>query len=832
MSSKNKLDQPFFLQKSIEFFRHLFYNQRYLRQVVSVLCSYKYRKEPVMEEKHKEYLEKLEEFAKKHFQKEFEHAINILNFSPFQLINSYLIYQTLEKQEFDLLVQIPDREIRQQFYVPALVMVALIELFRNYCLYKPEINVNDILMKDGKTFKIIDISGMVVKVQYTRSRGANCHSNLTMDEIKKDYIVTTLDNHKPGKSTQRNFGLYKNLFSQFFHISDDIPPSKFKRKSLIIAEGKIVDKLCEFEIDGKNLKYAFPYAEITRNGTWKTNLDIDPMIYIVNDSYTARDHILNKPDIQIDTVVFIGANKYRKHAPSAINDKNRGCFNNCIFIGSEDIPGLPDIRKWEWTQEETNHFNNVKPPKIETIEVPFPDLSSKLKEFHSFLHEIDSTYTCSISKEFKPYAWRALKTILPDEIDDLIEEFDNIDTFSDIAFESGEKLDEEWDLLKLLFREIIDLIKVENRKYEQLKKSSYHDVIVIPANYILRWTAEIKNMFGTWRIEPAPFNRFQELESSQKILFLGFYGHQQLHCMLEKSNSISMLLYAEEKAAYEKLKRNYESRNYALYQERVEKWADIIDLKYPQDTEQHLSSADEDDFSWAEFEFNEFAGDYTDISSKDRDCTKYEIEFEDGSRHVREGSRSVLKNDHPVLVRHLNIGDTIRDYENCEKEILRGFFPDGSLNQIEKDSQLWKKSLIRFWSDYCNGNVDECHRRLEKNGFKRKRFTLTKWLNMADKEMFPASDIDLRIIKDTIEDPELDVHFDSVMSSKKRNRSLSIQSGRELSDEITRFIQKQKKGKFLCKFSDDQINEIIRKNASLKTIKSISVIGEDDDNHA
>ena len=81
---------------------------------------------------------------------------------------------------------------------------------------------------------------------------------------------------------------------------------------------------------------AFPFQYITKTGRKTDNININPMIYIVNDYQTARTQILNNR-INIGNIIFIGANKYKDCYLEISEDlRNRKIKNSSIAsLGSD-----------------------------------------------------------------------------------------------------------------------------------------------------------------------------------------------------------------------------------------------------------------------------------------------------------------------------------------------------------------------------------------------------------------------------------------------------------------------------------------------------------------
>jgi hypothetical protein len=136
----------------------------------------------------KKYIEILKEFAERKLKSHFQ--IDKLDLDDFETINSYLIYQTIKenKRQKNTLIFVPDKETKSQFYVPAILTLALYNFIDNYIDDSTSYEVGDILQEDGNRYEIIKKTenGFTIK-------GANSIFKYPNFQQIKRYTITTAD---------------------------------------------------------------------------------------------------------------------------------------------------------------------------------------------------------------------------------------------------------------------------------------------------------------------------------------------------------------------------------------------------------------------------------------------------------------------------------------------------------------------------------------------------------------------------------------------------------------------------------------------------------------
>ncbi len=302
------------------------------------------------------YLNTLKHQAKENLKKWFN--IDSLELSDFGLINAFLIHQAMNENK-NLHIHLPTSQDRYELYVPVILTIALNQYINNFIDNEDvEYEIGDIVygINDKKRHRVIQIGENII-LQSLRENDNGLETTVERNSLRRNYILLNSNTHQ-----RQKFENYKNFFSSILkdeRIINDGLLQKFKHKSIIVAEKKIIEKLKSYKINNTKIHKAFPFAYVTNTGNITFNLPIEPMIYFTVNYDTARDILDNE---NIDHVIFIGANKYRNDIPGISNDLNGEEFKNAIFIGSAEIPehGIRNLLRWHWTMLEMYLLNYLE----------------------------------------------------------------------------------------------------------------------------------------------------------------------------------------------------------------------------------------------------------------------------------------------------------------------------------------------------------------------------------------------------------------------------------------------------------------------------------------
>jgi hypothetical protein len=787
-----------------------------------------------------EYLGKLVNHSRTELEKNYN--IADLGFDDFEIINFFLINKTLNQDSFNLAITLPQRDDKRDFYIPVLLSVGSTLFFQNYVDDKTNYNVGEIVQKDGKRFKITkktDAGYIILSDDQEKTEKFP-----TTKGIKK-YIVTTAN--LSARQSKVKFNHYRNLFKLIF--GEEYVPSKFSYKTAIILEkNEFLETLKTEKIPEIELKKAIPFKWITKKGLGQDESDyipIEPMIYLLPDYETFKEFVFDKIE-HLDSVIFIGKNKYEPHLSHIKRDLRKGHIPKAIFIGSKEIDGFTDLKTWKWTQAETNYFNDIDNSDLDFISVKPVLFLENLKKLEDRITQIDEDYCFNIKSLFrlKKILYSTTFPSFSSRLSSQIEYTNHIYTkeirsaVSESFLEINEDPEPYIKELIELFRNLICSITTD--KFQRLTELNKINILIVPERFIETWDEDLKNgeykeVFRKTKIYS--FKEFKQHNASftkrKNVALLSLFGYADfpidiLRTISHSSNNFSLILYPEEKELAEKLLAR--CQNEIMQEFCSEDRYSLCKLEYP------LIKKDEDisDIISRFFEQENFESTTYRIDHSEH--VEYEITFDNDEKDILEGSRTVLLSQHNLKrkekVANLIPGDSVRVYENTSRERLFRIATEndahGKLHDIIENSKLWKRCLQDYFLSVQSQNYgpEELINELHNNGAKIQLLTLKKWLDIEERDLFPAQTINLIAIKRTINCKIFDSKFDEIKHSKKAYRSIMIALGRDLSDEIMDYIISDKKviGKILSQFSKEQIAEFINTSAPLHKIKKLEIL--------
>lgn len=771
------------------------------------------------------YLEVLVGFSEKKLKTYFD--IDKLGFEYFELVNSYLIHQTIKdkKNKKNTLIFIPNGNTKSQFYLPVIFTIAIYNFTDNYIDDTTEYVIGDILQKNGNRYEIINKTetGYILK--------GNGLTYPTQKQIKS-YIITNANLKE--RKVKLKFNLYRSFFASV--IKEDIKflPSKFKYKSIIVTDKSIVEELKNYQIDGEKIHKAFPFRYVTKSGVQTDNIPIEPMIYIVNDYETARKHILEK-GVKIRNITFIGQNKYKEHHLEISEDLNNNKIENCLFVGSTDLPeyAIPNLLKWKWTLPELDYFNYFETFPINKIIVEDVAFSKSLIEFDIVINKIENDYGINI-KELYKFVRNILPIIIPSQKSRLVSQLENTliyfenegeDIVETALDEIGEyDYEEIWSEVLEKFKNLIDCKRNSLSKFEKITSFQKIDYLVVPKEYLDFWIDELKNNKVRNIIS---FKEFNQLEIKNKtIVFLGFFGYNHLKSMMYNSNKIHIILYQQEDEYFESCFQRLKNETYNELRNSHRK--EISEISF-RETE-HIENVDElIKRLFGQEEDSKTNPDYSE-SYNSNICRVLGFENDTECLELDENKTVLLKINNQERfekVKNLTVGDKIRVYDNSSKEelyqVALHFDNEGEFSKIEEFSKLWKNELKTFYTNF--NSLKDLHYNLMSIGLSIKNEqTLHNWININSNVKFPQRKKDLAVLRKAINSIILNENFSNILKYRIGFNRIMISLGRKFSGEITEFILTKKKGQFLQQFSELQIQQFVNQNAKERTIKSIKAI--------
>jgi len=771
------------------------------------------------------YLEILIEFSERKLKKHFK--IKILEFDQFETVNSYLIHQTIQDNKHNTLLYIPDKETKSQFYIPAIFTLALYNFIDNYIDDTTVYEIGDVLQKDGNRYQIIRKGN----TNFTIKGNGNAEITLKKAQIRK-YIIT--NTNLKDRQVKLKFNTYRNFFQSILNVNENELPSKFKYKSVIVTDKSIVSELKAHKINGEQIHKAFPFQYVTKSGKQSNNIPIDPMIYVVNDYETVRRHILTQ-EIIVRNITFIGGNKYKELHLEITEDLNNGKIENCLLIGSTDLStnSIPNLRKWKWTLAELDYFNYFSTYPINKVITENEQFTIALNDFNNSIQQIEKEYGINLNELYK-YVRNILPIIIPSPKSRLLTQIDNAliyfekegeDIVETILSDIGEyDYDDVWDEISDKFLVLINSKKTAHYKFQKIVTFQKIDYLIVPKEYLEIWQEEInsykvKNLIS--------FKEFNSLTVKNKtIVFLGFFGFNHLKSMMYNSNKINIILYPQEETHFNNCEKKLRRETYQELKspdrktisdisfketEQIENIDDLINRLFSQDDEAKMNP----DYS------ENFATNIIRELTFENDIEKLELD---------ENKTVLLKinqKERFEKVKNLKTGDKIRVYDNSSKEELYQVAlwadTDGKFVGIEKLSKLWKNELKRFCQKH--ESLDVLFDNLKNKGLSiTSKSTLQNWIKAESSVKFPQKRKDLLIIKKEINSNYLNENYNKIQKSRNSYNGIMIALGRDLSDEISDYIQYKRKGKLLKQFNTKQIQQFVDQNAKERIIKTIKAI--------
>ncbi|MGQ1908185.1 hypothetical protein ACT3CE_00210 [Marinifilum sp. RC60d5] len=780
------------------------------------------------------YLSNLLNHSKSELEKNYN--INDFEFDDFEFINFFLINKALNEDNYNLAINFPQRDDKRDFYIPVLLSVTSTLFFQNYVDDKTDYVIGEIVQKDGLRFRIIGKTDDGFKI--ISEDVAKTVKYPTNKSIKK-YIVTTAA--LTARQVKTKFNHYRNLFKLIF--GDDYVPSKFTYKAAIIVERKdFLESLKNKKLSEVDLKKAIPFKWVTKKGFDKNESDsipIEPMIYLLPDYETFKEFVFDKIE-NLESVVFIGKNKYEPFLTQIKRDLRKGNIPKAIFIGSNGIDNIENLKTWKWTQSETNYFNEIEDSSFNLINTAPSDFINSIQVFEQKIQEIDTEYCFNLKTLFR-LKKILYSTVLPNKNFRLVSQLEYLrhiyskeiySIVSESFFEINEDPKPHIDILTELANSIIANIPLD--KWDSFLKLERADILIVPERFKDTWLYELKSLV---KIKVLSFKEFKNLHNRfttrKNIAFLTIFGfadspNEILRFIEQTSNDFYFILYPEEIKLVEKLLNK--CKNESIEQFGSKHRYSLSHVEYPiikedEDISDIISKFYEQD----SFENRTYHYEHT-------ENIEYKLTFKNDEIVVLEGSKAVLlltdNQKRKEKVSNIVSGDKVRVYENTSKERLFEIASEndeqGKLVEIIENSKTWKQCLINYYNNKKSYtyNEEQLLKELLDNGAKIQIVTLKKWLNISDKDFFPSQIINLIAIKRTIDCDILNSKFDEIKRCKKAYRSIMIALGRDLSDEIMDYIISNKKvvGKILQRFNSEQIDKFINESAPLQTVKNIQIL--------
>jgi len=786
------------------------------------------------------YSEKLLQKSKDDLKKRYNFELILKN--DFDIINANLINKTLNQNDYNLFIQTILTESKSSYYFPVIIAVAASLFFKNYCDDKTEYNIGDVLQKDGIRYIINAIYPEYYEFLSYQKRGVKRTTRIYKTDNLKKYIITTADLSKRKVNTR--FNNYKEFFNDLFNV--DYFPSKFSYKSVIILEKKsFLDELKHhYEFD---FKKSIPFKWVGKNGIERNEseyIPIEPMIYLTSDYEIFKEHLSDNIE-NLDSVIFIGKNKYEPHITKIKKDLRREIIPKAIFIGDEEINEFNDLIKWKWTYPEVQNLNKINKNETNIIEVTSDNLIESITDFNDFIKSIENEFSidCKSIIYFTRYIFSIIMIGFQTRLDNHLQFVERVlkekteTVLSESLYSINQNPQQYIENANEKIEEIFKNLNCE--KFIKFITQDKIDIIIVPNRQKNAWE-ELVNLFTHFtknRVKVFSINTFMKTQSlfsiPQNVYILSLFGfnckfYDLIKLLSKSSHKINYILYSDEKVLLKNEMKKIKNEQLSEYYSEDRK--QLCDIDFPKIKEAESIHQKIEEL------YSDFSGYNQNYNYDLSDHLYYKITFENSETEEIDGHRTVilekdLEESKKEQVSNLMTGDKIRIYENTDRKKLLTLAKqeddEGRLETIFSYSIFWKESLLKFFENISDifYTLDSLLSDLKTNGAKLKIATLTNWLDIDNDNLFPHSIENLRAIQRTINDEKFDLEFNNILKSRRLYRSIMISLGHNLSEELNDYIisKKRIKGEFLQKFSDNQIDSFLKHTAPLRTIKNIEI---------
>lgn len=823
-----------------------------------------------MEILNKEYLKNLIE----HSRQSLNQTLNFqkVNFSNFDMTNSFLIDQTLKSDRKNILITTPTKDRVNEFLLPTILITSL------HCLTKnsngeTELEVGDILVSkaEGRVSTVKEVNESSVRILPLGTIKRIDLKNLSDHILISSKYADRLEEVRYSKTRINNFEAtklkeiteYSSILS-YYNTTDIKLPLKNKNKVIIVAsKNEILTKIPS----------CIPFQYVNKSGEVYPDTPFDPLLIVVNDFNTVKEFFIEK-GIPIDTIAFIGDNKYQQSISAISKAYRQQKFNHCIFIGTQDIGTGEhfEVLKWNWTLPEIKFFNQQQYQNLTPEIISNSELSEATLEFTNFIAETEKRYENLINlkrllkfiRRIYPITSIGNENRIRERANEVYVSFESEaeEVFQDEYYNIDTDYQEDLEQIKTLAKNIINLIKNSNSKDRWFKNATDIDYIVVPKSIKIHYEKEIQNCFETKQkgIRLDSFGNIAELlkQPEQKVngnysglkntkvitvseffnkepdgkthLFLSLYSNGiftdiLLRKILSGNHKTKFLCYPEEAKALQMYLNSFQNKDEKEFRSAHREI--LCGIKFP-DTP---SINDENIDEWIKHLIELDEQKYTRTDEQ-----RYEIVFEDGSNTIERESKKVFVDGYDELykeIKQLQKGDRVRIYHNPDKETLHDIIKMTDekelFSRVDYFSALWKNALRSYFSSKGLGyHFESLYEELKSNGLSVSKVTLEMWLKEDCKIKFPQERRDILAIIKTVENSELNSNIGVIIALKKEYNGRLNKAGRNFSNEIDHYILTKEKGKMLDWLSDEHIEQIVSDGAPLRTIKSIKLIDEEE----
>lgn len=799
---------------------------------------------------------------------EKSYDLSSFNFSDFDFINSFLIEKILSINKANLLITFPDKDLINKTILPSIIITALNCFIKNFHCIETNLKANDIILNknDASLSNIRNVGETQINLHTRIGRIEIC--NVSKTDLLKKYTLLNVSINELNKIVCDNSGAsfrnkilkhYNKLINILSQLKTNGYSLPLQHTSKVVIVSSKIDSL-------KLIPEYIPYLYLKRNGDIDQlhNTFFDPLLIVVNDFKVVREQVFNK-GITVDTIIFIGDNKYAQPISAISKAFRQERFKHCIFLGTEDIESSEsfEIKKWNWTLPEIKYFSKQAYQNIKPINISNSELSSAINDYSKLITDLELQYSplVNLKKLYKFIRKIFPITALNNEgrirkrANEVYAEFilGAEDILNNEYYNIDKDYEEDFEKLKDLYQKILLIIKNSNAKAKHLETLSNIDFIVGPkaikgqlqkelSSFLTQTTeVRVRNLtdladvvnkqrqemnqrnVGLKNTKVFSFKEFLKGEQdSISYLFLSLYGNgisaeQFLQKVLLSNLCSKILLYEEEEKAFEYYLQKFQQSYLMEFSSKDRE--SLSEIHYPEVPNITPENID----AWLKYLIE-----LDDSRFSKDDEIKFEIIFEEESKPIKERKSKAVYiegyEENYKEVWELKKGDKVRIYRPPDNETLHDLIAvmdeTKFFQRVDEYSKKWKEPLIEFYQTNFQGyDLDGLHQLLISNGCSiKEKNTLKNWLDPYNKTKFPKRKRDIAAILKTIGKAEL---LKEILLLMKEYYGELPKQGNRLSDEIDKYIITLEKGPMLDLLKLNEIEKLINDNAPVRTIKEI-----------
>jgi hypothetical protein len=789
------------------------------------------------------YIKELTAEVKSNIESDFNFNDGVFkDFSSFDYVNFYLIYQyILKEKKDDFFISIPEDEYRPNFFASIFHSLVLIKLFQNDFNYQnsePKLQKNDLIYSSSRkrVFEVIRMFNETITVKYKFPKGKEGENPFTIKGHRFTKINPNLSNGRNTAPNIANYELFlKNTFNEKFPFL-----TEFINRTLVIAEK-------DFFNESKHL----PIRYTNRNGNISNDLPFfNYLIECCNTFQAAKEFLLDKSEI-FDEIIIIGDTKYRDCFYDILQEcKWKGKVKNIIAIGSEKPSKEHSFVQWLWSNQEIRIANQEDIKTIRKEKIKFEELYNNLIELAELIKQYKEDFGVDLYFVLKylTFFYKIIvvdsnisKGMYQDYVDRLLHYFSN-DKFEEelnqtffkndiynrsqindckaniiehfkIISETLQNKNPKWNFIVKKSKEIPRLyLIVEKKSYDimhnQLKRQNLNNIILVSDKRIDGKIIYLDKCFN------------DELNTENKVYVIPHLNNALLlNRIYELKGKIHVLCYEDideiivnrilkNKLADEKARITHKDRNEFVKTK--------ITFNEKEVKINPLNALFEFDLSSIENNNNN-----NDVLELPKEKIVYDIVFTDGSSEKFESTKGVFLIDNNEQIKtsvgELYEGAKIRFYQNNNpaefKRILKIFDTDCLLESFDKFAFSWKETLKKLAHRYRD--TETLYDKLFDDSNRINLVTFKKYFENDSVTRFPRIKV-LNAIKALCEKADLKhelivTDYDKFVVYSKKDHSIRQQAGRLLGSDLIDYVasNRTEKSESLSKLSDEIIEKLV-----------------------